>query len=62
VAAVLSFFSIAPATPSMSVPTPIVASSALMFAVFRAMPPAASNVSAAYRWIERAECHVRCRE
>src|SRR4030095_5437637 len=62
VATVLSFFSMAPATPSMSVPTTIVASSAWMFDVFRAMPPAACSVSAAYRWIERADRHVRCRE
>src|SRR5262249_1058866 len=61
-ATVLSFFSMAPATPSISVPTPIVASSALMFAVFRAIPPAACSVSAAYRWIDRADRHVRRRE
>jgi hypothetical protein len=33
----------------MSPATPIVASSAAMFAVLRAMPPAARSVSAAYR-------------
>src|SRR5262245_7736740 len=62
VATVPSFFSMAPATPSISVPTVIVASSALMSAVFRTMPPAACNVSAAYSWIDRADRHVRCRE
>jgi len=55
-------FSIAPAPPSISVPTPMVASSALTFAVFRAIPAAACNVSAAYRLIDRADRHVRCRE